>query len=153
MMDALKCRPIICVICQGPQFCLSASRSLRRLIPKSKSRENAVYRCKAIVVNKPHRKNTLYQKVLASTYIYISVYTPGTTLLCTQYYPFTVNTNIPSVECDLVPQSATTTFCLGFCIYPYSMTEADTHVKVISNFPRSAGQESWNGGTYTVLYT
>ena len=66
MMDALKCRPIICVICQGPQFCLSASRSLRRLIPKSKSRENAVYRCKAIVVNKPHRKNTLYQKVLAS---------------------------------------------------------------------------------------
>ena len=66
MMDALKCRPIICVICQGPQFCLSASRSLRRLIPKSKSRENAVYRCKAIVVNKPYRKNTLYQKVLAS---------------------------------------------------------------------------------------
>ena len=64
--DSLKSRPFTCVNCQGPQFCLSASRSLRRLIPKSKSRENAVYRCKAIVVNKPYRKNTLYQKVLAS---------------------------------------------------------------------------------------
>ena len=64
--DVGKCRPFTCVNGQGPQFCLSASRSLRRLIPKSKSRENAVYRCKAIVVKKPHRKNTLYQKVLAS---------------------------------------------------------------------------------------
>ena len=67
--DVVKCRPFTCVNGQGPQFCLSASRSLRRLIPKSKSRENAVYRCKAIVVNKPHRKNTLYQKVLASVWL------------------------------------------------------------------------------------
>ena len=64
--DAVKCRPFTCVSCQVPQFCLSASRSLRRLIPKSKSRENAVYRYKAIVVNTPYRKNTLSQKVLAS---------------------------------------------------------------------------------------
>ena len=64
--DAVKCRPFTCVSCQVPQFCLSASRSLWRLIPKSKSRENAVYRYKAIVVNTPYRKNTLSQKVLAS---------------------------------------------------------------------------------------
>ena len=64
--DAVKCRPFTCVSCQVPQFCLSASRSLRRLIPKSKSRENADYRYKAIVVNTPYRKNTLSQKVLAS---------------------------------------------------------------------------------------
>ena len=39
------------------------------------------------------------------------------------YNPFTPK--FSSAACDLVPQSATTKFRLGFCLYPFYMEDAN----------------------------